>query len=464
MRIVIVLALCSACISQEKSLGTTEPDPDPAPAKVIGNTRWALTFGTWDEEAGVSIAMDSNDNVIAAGFCKSGTDFGSGQILITAPPPVSAAWVSKRSAGDGGELWTHVFDPGLDAVVEIAAIATDANDNVYVCGVVGGVSGPGAIDFGGQSLTATADAFVGKWNGSGVLQWVRGLGANSRAQCSDLAIGQDDHVYMVGSYAGVLELPDGPVTGPGDYDFDAYIAAFDSSGTLLWGRTFVETSARLYSGPGAGGVAISPGGDVIMYGVVTGSATFGGEPLVAPDTGAPYVARFSASGELRLRHLLASTESSMVRAIMRPDDTAIVLSSHNEGVPRPVLEAFDANGANLWVQDSDYRGGLTAMTTTAEGTTVVAGDGWIGEQADGNLSLFLAAHDGEGVRTDLRIFEQPPDWYRPDVEFRDIASKHGTLALIGTAGTRFDFGTGTQRWDGRGDIVIVLLDAPADVQ
>jgi hypothetical protein len=63
-----------------------------------------------------------------------------------------------------------------------------------------------------------------------------------------------------------------------------------------------------------------------------------------------------------------------------------------------------------------------------------------------------------------RAFEQPPEWDQPHVQFFGIAAKHGTIALAGGMGASFDFGTGLEPWQGRDDIVLMLLDAPAQAE
>jgi hypothetical protein len=73
------------------------------------------------------------------------------------------------------------------------------------------------------TVTGTVDAFIAKYNTTGTIQWQRRLGKASSG-CSGLAITTDafDNVYMTGQFTS------------GSGVVGSYIAKYNSSGTLQW--------------------------------------------------------------------------------------------------------------------------------------------------------------------------------------------------------------------------------------
>src|SRR5205814_121514 len=96
-------------------------------------------------------------------------------------------------------------------------------------------------------------------------------------QSSGIAADRSGNVAVVGDFQGTIDFGNGPVISAGGYD--AFVAKYDSHGTLLWTRrlgALGDDSARA--------VAIDSQGNIIVVGNFVSSVDFGGTTLTSvPD-------------------------------------------------------------------------------------------------------------------------------------------------------------------------------------
>ena len=156
-----------------------------------------------------SVATDANGNVYVAGDTDGGLDgntlTGTYDVFVTKYDS-SGVKQYTRQLGVAGQ--------GTDG----RSVATDANGNVYVAGWT-----KGGLD--GNTLTGTQDAFVIKYNSSGVKQYTRQLGvAGQRTLGKSVATDATGNVYVTGDTAGGLD--GNTLTGTEDF----FVTKYDSSG------------------------------------------------------------------------------------------------------------------------------------------------------------------------------------------------------------------------------------------
>lgn len=121
------------------------------------------------------------------------------------------------------------------------------------------------------------------------LLWSTFLGGANRDYGTSIAVGDDGSVYVTGSSEATWGSPIRPYEGR----FDAFVARFDPSGTLLW-NTFLGADWYDYGGA----IAVDGSGNVY----VTGTSELGswGHPLQQRASAKDYsfVARLDSSGSL----------------------------------------------------------------------------------------------------------------------------------------------------------------------
>jgi len=172
-----------------------------------GAIQWQrrIKTGAFDNDFFAGVAVDSSDNVYAAGKVNN-----SG-ISVLAKYNSSGTLQWQRKLHDGSNFSSF------------SAISIDSSDNIYVAG-----SGP--VD------TGTRDALLAKYNTSGTLQWQRALGKSSKySSFTDAEIDSSGNIFVSGS--------------DGD---NAIIAKYNSSGTLQWHKSIADSTYTISSSRGIG--------------------------------------------------------------------------------------------------------------------------------------------------------------------------------------------------------------------
>jgi hypothetical protein len=175
--------------------------------------------------------------------------------------------------------WIRQF--GSAALDWATSSAVDSSGNVFVAGYTAGA-------LSGQTHAGSNDAFVAKYNASGVLQWLRQFGTTASDVANAVRVDSSGNVYVAGQTQGDINgagaIPqDCPATNCGD----VWIAKYNISGTRQWitrnasGRmestTEIEWDSNgsrivmLASSSSTGGGGISP--QVLAVNATTGAFT-----------------------------------------------------------------------------------------------------------------------------------------------------------------------------------------------
>jgi hypothetical protein len=252
-----------------------------------GTVQWATSIGGTDTDAGQAIATDSNGNVYVIGRYVGSVAIGSTTLTNAGAYDVFVAkydtsgivqWATSIGGSD--------FDYGQ-------AIATDSDGNVYVTG-----SYAGSVTFApGTTLTSTSgstDVFVAKYDTSGTVQWARSIGGTTFDAGYGIATDSAGNVYVIGNYNNTATFAPGTtLTSAGSSD--AFVAKYDTSGTVQWARSIGGTSAD-----NGYGIATDSNGNVYVTGRYFGSVTFApGTTLTSAGSSDAFVAKYDTSGTVQ---------------------------------------------------------------------------------------------------------------------------------------------------------------------
>jgi hypothetical protein len=224
-----------------------------------GNLLWTRQLGTSSPEYSQGVSADVLGNVYISGVAwgsLGGAYAGNGDVFV-----------SKYDAA-GNLQWTKQL--GTSAYDANQGVSADGLGNVYISGFTNGsLDAPNA---GGP------DAFVGKYDAAGNLQWIRQLGTS--AIDSNNAISADGlgNAYVSGVTFGSLG---GPTAGAGD----AFVSKYDAAGNLQWTKQLGTIADDFSYGVSADGL-----GNIFLSGYTSGS-------LGAPNAGPTdvFVAKYSDS-------------------------------------------------------------------------------------------------------------------------------------------------------------------------
>jgi len=277
-----------------------------------GARLWATYYGGSNYDYAYSLATDTQGNVYVVGYTYS-TNF-------PVQNPGGGAYYQGNNAG-GGDAFILKFNPsgarlwatyyGGSNYDYARSVATDPQGNVYVVGSTSSTDFPvynpggGAYYQGTIGSSGYSDAFILKFNSSGVRQWATYYGGNDLDEANSVATDPQGNVYVVGRTWST----NFPVYNPGGGAYyqgtigssgysDAFILKFNSSGVRQW--------ATYYGGSGddqAYSVATDPQGNVYVVGY-TYSTDF---PVYNPGGGAyfqgsnagnydAFILKFNSSG------------------------------------------------------------------------------------------------------------------------------------------------------------------------
>jgi len=225
-----------------------------------GSLLWTRQLGTSSNDFGNAVAVDGLGNAYVSGITYGSlagpNAGGSGDAFLT------------KYDSSGTLLWTRQF--GTNNFDESNSVAIDYSGNVYISGrTAGSLGGPSA---GGW------DAFLAKYDCSGVFLWARQLGTNSDDYSSSVAIDGSGNAYISGP-------TDGSLGGLNMGGTDAFLAKYNSSGALLWTYQMIGTEDPF------GEVSNATDGSGNIYITANTTASLGGQNAGGSDA---FLAKFSA--------------------------------------------------------------------------------------------------------------------------------------------------------------------------
>jgi VCBS repeat-containing protein len=225
---------------------TTAGSSDPYVAKLDsnGNFLWAHSFGAINEDVGLDIAVSGAGDVLMAGAFQNQVDFdpdpGKTFILTSAGDKDVAVW---KLDTDGNLQWARGFGgPGTDVAIRLA---TDAAGDIYTTGTFketvnfGTTANPINFTSGSPDLW---DTFLLKLDATGNTVWARHVSGAGTVGYPRLTVSANDAIFTAGSFDGTADFIGTTTTLTSMALRDAYVARWNTDGTLLWVRQFTGTS------------------------------------------------------------------------------------------------------------------------------------------------------------------------------------------------------------------------------
>jgi hypothetical protein len=268
------------------------------------NSSGVRQWGTYFEGNGNACATDASGNVYIVGLTNSTSGIataGAHQTVMSGSGDAFLVKFNSSGVRQWGTYFGGPFDGGSANEMGISC-ATDASGNIYMVGKTPSTSGIATV---GAHQTAGGtqffDAFLVKFNSTGVIQWgtyYDGLGDTQPNSCATDASG---NVYMAGQVFQEL-LPDSGISTPGAHQTtygggftDAFLVKFDPNGVRQWGTYYGGSSVEEGTS-----CAIDPSGNVYMAGhtgSTTGIATAGAHQTVFGGGGLDgFLVCFNSSG------------------------------------------------------------------------------------------------------------------------------------------------------------------------
>jgi hypothetical protein len=180
-----------------------------------GNALWTRQFGTSAYDYAASVSTDGRGDVYLAGGTSGALpeQSGAGEVDV---------YVRKYD-GAGAELWTR--QSGTSAAESPAALASDADGNVYLAGATLGT-------LPDQTSAGDSDVFVRKYSALGAELWTRQFGTSGNDHAYALSAAESGDVYVAGYSSGTF--PGQSAAG----ETDSFVRAYSARGAALWTQQF----------------------------------------------------------------------------------------------------------------------------------------------------------------------------------------------------------------------------------
>ncbi len=194
----------------------------------------------------MEIAIHSNGEILVCGFITNDSvdlDFGSG--IHRVPGNIQTGFVAKYNA-NGQYMWGFsLYNPNADpfyASSIIRDIETGPDGSFYISG-----SFHSSIDFDPGSGTSYLnsmdhhDLFLAKYNVAGQLIWKQQIGGGGGDEhAHTLHLDDSSHLYIGGSFYGVLDVDPGPATFTQGFGFvnTGFFCQYDTAGQFQWSKVF----------------------------------------------------------------------------------------------------------------------------------------------------------------------------------------------------------------------------------
>lgn len=263
-----------------------------------GVRQWATYYGGNQEDQAFSVATDKDGNVYMVGKTLSGTGIATANAHKTGTFSYDAFLVKFNANGvrQWGTYYGSTWQPE-----EGVAVTVDENGNIYLVGnATGSTEGVSTANAHQETIAAQTDAFIVKFNSSGVRQWGTFYGGAGNDFATGCTTDNEGNVFLCGnttSPAGISTNGSHQPTQGNVIDNDAFLVKFNSEGVRQW--------ATYYGGlhnDFAGACRANLNGDIYLTGTShssTAIATSGShQPTkLGNDLNADgFIAKFNGSG------------------------------------------------------------------------------------------------------------------------------------------------------------------------
>lgn len=253
-----------------------------------GVRQWATYYGGSGDDVFTGLGIDASVNIYASGSTLSSAGIATAGSHQSTRSGLNDAMLVKFNSS-GVRVWgTYYGDSGIDLG---QSCVVDASSNVYLCGQTAStVISPTLIATPGSHQSTYGgglyDAFIVKFNSSGVRQWGTFYGGNDEDYGVDCDVNATGDVYLCGTTSSSLGIAAGTgysLSIASISTHDMFLAKISTAGVRQWGTYYgangidygnsceVDPTGNVY----LGGLVATPSSTVL---VTSGAhqTTFGG--------------------------------------------------------------------------------------------------------------------------------------------------------------------------------------------
>ena len=280
-----------------------------------GNEIWTKLYGSVDNEIPYGISIDNENNIFITG---TATGNLNGQINNG---DMDAFVIKLNSTGD--EIWTKLFGTELSDI----AWGGTFDENVYLWGET-----HGNLNGEVNNYLGNEDAYLIKLDANGNEIWTTLIGTEFHEEAWDIAINNDDSVYLVG------ETQDSNESNTDDI----LVSKIDQQGNLSWSKSFGESQKNDY----AMSIEISIEGDLYISGVT--ESDLNGQ--LVNDSSGSFLMKLDKDGNEIWTKIYGTANRENAFDMKIRNDGYIYLTGMSDPNDKGFLKKIDFYGNEIWTK------------------------------------------------------------------------------------------------------------------
>lgn len=297
-----------------------------------GNLKWATRGGGTSGDASGGIALDSQTNVIVVGGFHGPANF-SGVTNLTSS---QALFIAKYNS-DGKLLWAKQDS----AVYNVRGVAIGTADEIHVYTQTFGSNLLAGVPV---STVGGSDIVIAKYNSNGIGLWACQAGGPGTDTPWAMAIDNSNNVFVAGEYALTNNFGSTNLVSLGGSD--AFLAKYDSNGSLLWAQSMGGASSDR-----ATSLAADAHGDLYVAGYYgSGGMAFSTTNLPSSGGNDGFIAKFDSTGNLLWANRFGGSGNEFAKALVNDNKSSLWLAgAFSKTASFGGLFADSSTGTNAFV-------------------------------------------------------------------------------------------------------------------
>lgn len=353
---------------------------------IDGNLIWLETLNSSTTDKGYSLRIGPSGYIYVVGYSK--VIFPAKTNRLHARDALLAKY-----GPDGTLMWGRPIDG--DNFNETHDLEIDSAGNIYITGRFNTDS-----YFPGDTLwgNGNTDLFLAKYNPQGDLLWVNGYGGPRNDESWGVSVDGAANVYIGGFFQDSCLFDTTWVYGVGGKD--AFVAKHDSSGNLLWVRTFA----------GAGddevlSIKSTPEGHVYFGGNFQDSLFFGTDTVTAISFFDIFFARMDSSGTVNWAEMAGGSSFDGLEDIqIGPDEDVYMCGFFFANLTfEDTITLTGAGGYDAWMARIDSSGNYKS----SEISTYQATGSFLGLDMDQAENLYITGRYLDSLFLDSIVLAAP---------------------------------------------------------
>lgn len=332
-----------------------------------GQRIWSTYYGGSEDDFGYGVACDASGNVYMCGATNSQAGIATAGAHQSSIGGISMDAFLVKFNSSGTRMWGTYYG-GADHFGQGNAndyasdVIADNNGNVYIVGETNsedGIATPNAYQT--YLNQGSKDAFIAKFNSSGVRQWGTYYGSWGDEVATAIDFDNAGNIFFCGNTTSVsgLDVTGGHQTTYGGGNSDGFVAKFNSSGSRIWSTYYGGAGEDLLMD-----LSLNPSGEIYVIGYGNSST------MIA--TGGTH----------------QSTKDSEV-------ETYLIKFKNNGGRIWGTYYGGESNDYGTSVYATDDAAYISGFTTS---DTKIATAGAYQESRAGNYDAYLVKMNASGIR------------------------------------------------------------------